>query len=119
MLSFQVAFGLSSRTNLNVIYSAIPEIHVVDAFFFITELGYYPLALGVPWLRYHDVNIQFVANKVTFDSEQCRKHHNAYGRPTWIKGLVSIPEQRAPNKMVFIGCAALLHLHRKRKLEIQ
>ena len=46
-------------------------------------------------------------------------HYNAHGRPTWIKGLDVIPEQPAPrNRMVFIGCTVLLHLHRKKRLDI-
>ena len=46
-------------------------------------------------------------------------HHNAHGRPTWIKGLNFIPERPAPrNRIAFIGCAALLHLHRKKKLDV-
>jgi len=66
--------------------------HVEDAFFFVTKLGHYPLVLGIPWLRHHDVNIRFIANKITFDSERCCKHHNAHGRPTWIRGLEFIPK---------------------------
>ena len=94
--------------------------HVENAFFFITRLGHYPLILGIPWLRHHDSSIRFSTNKVTFDSEWCCKNHNAHGRPTWIKGLEFIPERPArPNRMAFIGCAALLHLHRRKKLEIQ
>ena len=41
-----------------------------------TKLGHYPHVLGIPWLQHHDVSIRFTANKVTFDSERCCKHHN-------------------------------------------
>ena len=93
--------------------------HVEDIFFFITRLGYYPLVLSIPWFRQHDVNIQFILNKLTFDSERCCMHHNTDGHPTWIKGLYFITERPAPqNRMAFIGCATLLHLHRKKKLDI-
>ena len=93
--------------------------HVEDTFFFVTRLGHYPLVLGIPWFRHHDVNIRFTFNKVTFDSEWCYTHHNAHGYPTLMKGLDFIPERPAPrNRMAFIGCAALLHLHRKNRLDI-
>ena len=93
--------------------------HVEDAFFFVIRLGHYPLVLGIPWLRHHDVNIRFIRNKLTFDSERCCAHHHAHGHPTWIKGLDFIPERPAPrNRMAFIGCAALLHQHRKKRLDI-
>ena len=93
--------------------------HVEDAFFFVRGLGHYLLILGIPWLRHHDVNIRFILNKLTFDSERCCTHHNAYGRPTWIKGLDFIPERPAcRNQMAFIGCATLLYLHRKKRLDM-
>ena len=56
--------------------------HMEDAFFFVTKLDHYPLILGIPWLRHHDVNIRFISNKVTFNSQQYCKYHNAHGRPT-------------------------------------
>ena len=93
--------------------------HMEDAFLYVTRFGHYPLILRIPWLRHHDVNIRFILNRLTFDSEQCCTHHNAHGHPTWIKGLDFIPKRPAPrNRMAFIGCAALLHLHRKKKLDI-
>ena len=62
----------------------------------VNTIGHYPLVLGIPWLRHHDVNIRFILNKLTFGSEQCCTHYNAHGRPTWIKGLDFIPEWPAP-----------------------
>ena len=86
--------------------------HVEDAFVFVTGPGHNLLVLCIPWLQHHDVNIRFILNKLTFDSEQCCTNHNAHGSPTWIKGLDFIPEWPAlRNQMVFIGCATLLHLY--------
>ena len=31
--------------------------HVEEAFSFITKLGHYPLVLGIPWRRHHDISI--------------------------------------------------------------
>ena len=36
---------------------------------FVTKLGHYSIVLGLPWLRFHDVNIRFSKNTVTFDSD--------------------------------------------------
>jgi hypothetical protein len=33
---------------------------------FITKLGHYPIVLGIPWLRLHDVAVRFASNTVTF-----------------------------------------------------
>jgi predicted aspartyl protease len=35
---------------------------------FITKLGHYPIVLGIPWLKQHDVAIIFTSNVVTFGS---------------------------------------------------
>src|SRR5436853_3938933 len=91
--------------------------HVEEAFFFITKLGHYPIVLGIPWRRHHDVSIRYSQNKVTFDSKLCCQQHNAHGRPTWIKGLDFIPENPPPNRMAFVGCSALLR-HVKKGLQV-
>jgi hypothetical protein len=33
---------------------------------FVTKLGYYPIVLGIPWLKEHNVAIRFASNLVTF-----------------------------------------------------
>jgi len=38
---------------------------------FITKLGHYPIVLGIPWLRLHDVAVRFAFNTVTFGSQYC------------------------------------------------
>ena len=32
----------------------------------IMKLGYYPIVLGIPWLRLYDVTVRFASNTVTF-----------------------------------------------------
>ena len=90
--------------------------HVEEAFFFITKLGHYPLVIGIPWWRHHDISIRYSKNKVTFVLDLCCRKHNAHGRPTCIEGLEKVTERA--HKMAFIGSAALLHLRRKRGLRI-
>jgi hypothetical protein len=43
---------------------------------FVTKLGYYPIILGIPWLKQHDVVIHFASNLVTFRSQYCLAHCN-------------------------------------------
>ena len=88
--------------------------HMERATFFITQLGHYPLVLGIPWLKEHNATIRWRANTITFDSLECSKVHNAFGRPSWIKGLDFIPEPPRPGGMAFVGGAALLSLSRRR-----
>jgi hypothetical protein len=46
----------------------------------ITKLGHYPIVLGIPWLRLHDVAVRFASNTVTFGSQYCITHcHDTSG----------------------------------------
>ena len=36
---------------------------------FITTLGHYKVVLGIPWMRHHDVTIDFTTNSLAFKSE--------------------------------------------------
>jgi len=38
---------------------------------FVTTLGGYHLTLGIPWLKHHDVKIDFASNSLTFETEYC------------------------------------------------
>jgi len=40
----------------------------------VTKLGGYHLTLGIPWLKHHDVKIDFASNSLTFESEYCLKN---------------------------------------------
>ena len=41
---------------------------------FVTTLGGYHLTLGIPWLKHHDVKIDFASNSLPFESEYCLKN---------------------------------------------
>jgi hypothetical protein len=45
---------------------------------YLSSLGYYPLILGIYWLKRHDVNIYFTKNDIQFSLPECLPHH-AYG----------------------------------------
>jgi hypothetical protein len=58
---------------------------------FITKLGHYPIVLGIPWLRLHDVAVRFASNTVTFGSQCCITHcHDA---PVTIQGVTEKPPE--------------------------
>jgi hypothetical protein len=83
---------------------------------FVTKLGHYPLVLGIPWLRLHDVRIGFASNQVCFESEYCLAQCVPEGKPVGIQGISIDPPER-PN-ISMIGAAPLLTLHKKKKLEV-
>ena len=70
--------------------------------------------LEIPWLHEHDATIRYRANTITFDYYECCRYHNAFGRPTWIKGLDFILEPPQPKRMAFINSEALLSLRRRK-----
>ena len=41
---------------------------------FVTQLGHYPIVLGIPWMDLHDINIRFHSRTVTFGSQYCSTH---------------------------------------------
>jgi hypothetical protein len=42
------------------------EDHKEQLLMFVTKLGYYPIVLGTPFVRLHDVVVRFASNTVTF-----------------------------------------------------
>jgi transposase InsO family protein/predicted aspartyl protease len=48
--------------------------HQEDIPMFVTKLGHYPMVLGMPWLRRHDVCLRFARNQIIFDSSYCLQH---------------------------------------------
>jgi hypothetical protein len=53
---------------------------------YLTSLGYYPLVLGIPWLKKHDVTINFAKNDIQFSSPGCLPHRTMV-TPIPVKGL--------------------------------
>jgi len=57
-----------------------------------TKLGHYPVVLGIPWLRLHNVAVLLASNTVTFGSQYCITHcHNA---PVTVQGVTKDPPER-------------------------
>lgn len=61
-----------------------------------TQLAYYPIVFGMPWLKQHDPTIRFAAHTITFDSDYCRKYCNLPGRPSKLRALQDVPKTARP-----------------------
>jgi hypothetical protein len=94
--------------------------HLEEALLYVTKLGHYPIVLGIPWLRRHDVSIRFPTNTVTFNSPYCISSCNSEKGPVSIQGLDFIPERPHPpcQQMSLLGASAFLELQQKENLEI-
>jgi hypothetical protein len=53
---------------------------------YLTSLGYYPLVLGIPWVKRHNVTINFTKNDIKFSLPRCLPHCTKVA-PIPIKGL--------------------------------
>jgi hypothetical protein len=58
---------------------------------FITKLGHYPIVLGIPWLRLHDVAVHFASNTVTFGSQYCITH--CHDTSVTVQGVTEEPPE--------------------------
>jgi hypothetical protein len=58
---------------------------------FVTKLGHYPIVLGIPWLRLHDVAVRFASNTVTFGSQYCVNH--CQKAPVTVQGVTEEPPE--------------------------
>src|SRR5258706_2653106 len=62
---------------------------------FVTQLGHYPIVLGIPWLGRHNVNISFARHTITFDSSFCLHHCTAHAFT--VQGIsIDTPEEQPP-----------------------
>ncbi|KAI4219224.1 MAG: hypothetical protein L6R36_008475 [Xanthoria steineri] len=48
--------------------------HVEKLFLYVTGLNQYPIILGLPWLRRHEIDANFGSNTLTMSSSHCLKH---------------------------------------------
>lgn len=86
--------------------------HKENLIAFVTKLGHYPIVLGIPWLRHHDVAIRFASNDVTFDSDYCLTHcaSNTVG----LQGTTTIPAHGGNPAICAISAASFRTLCHKR-----
>jgi len=59
------------------------------------DVGHYPIVLGVPWLRYHDVQTDRRLHKISLDSlfclKTCIEHGNLISRPGICRAILMHP----------------------------
>jgi hypothetical protein len=55
---------------------------------YVASIGHYPLILGIPWLKKHDVSINFPKMDIQFPSPNCLAHRSKI-TPTLIKGITT------------------------------
>lgn len=84
--------------------------HVEEIPMFITNLGHYPIVLGIPWLRRHDVSIHWAKNTVSFDSDYCLQYCTDIAASTT---GISIPTPERPNTISTISALSFRRLVRK------
>jgi hypothetical protein len=53
---------------------------------YIVSIGHYPLVLGIPWLKKHNININFAEMDMQFPSPNCLPHCKRI-TPTPIKAI--------------------------------
>ena len=58
--------------------------------FILTDLGHYPVILGIKWLQKHDVTIKWGANMVLLNSPYCKKNYLESGRTAIVPGIINI-----------------------------
>jgi hypothetical protein len=61
---------------------------------FVTKLGRYPIVLGIPWLKQHDIVICVASNLVTFGSQYCLAH--CVDRAVTVRGTSEEPPDVLP-----------------------
>jgi len=66
--------------------------------FFVTKLSQYPVVLGLPWLRLHDVTSKWAANTVKFEFPYCKRYCFVKS-PFTIHGYVPEIKKDAPLKL--------------------
>ncbi|KAH0604494.1 uncharacterized protein H6S33_006871, partial [Morchella sextelata] len=67
--------------------------HRETASCFVTKLGHYPIVMGIPWMRRHDVTIRPKKNLLVFDSQSCCQHCSLSGTTVTVHGIsVPLPE---------------------------
>lgn len=68
-------------------------------FLFVTTLSYYPIILGIPWLKLHNPELRFGKETMLFNSEFCQKHCNVPLRPTRIHAVPDVPPRDRPENI--------------------
>jgi len=61
---------ITHTTTINLLINE----HQEELPMFDTQLGHYPIVLGIPWIDLHNINTRFHSRTVTFGSQYCSTH---------------------------------------------
>lgn len=75
---------------------------------YVTHLGHYFVVLGIPWMRRHNVKLDFAANAILFDSPRCIHQCNDDPVPAYVQGISS-PLPATHNLEIERVSAAVFH----------
>jgi transposase InsO family protein len=59
--------------------------------FYVTQLGSYPIVLGMPWLRQHDPLVSFGGHNMHFNSPYCQQHCHMPGQSSKVTAMHTVP----------------------------
>jgi hypothetical protein len=62
--------------------------HYENLIAYVASIGHYPLILGIPWLKKHDMSINFPKMDIQFPLPNCLAHRSKI-TPTPIKGITT------------------------------
>lgn len=57
--------------------------------FFVTRLGHYPIIMGIPWMKHHDLLLRPRQNQIRFASPSCLSQCSISGQPVVAQGIRS------------------------------
>jgi transposase InsO family protein len=58
---------------------------------YVTQLGSYPIVLGMPWLKQHDPLISFGSHTLRFNSPYCQQHCSMPELPSKVTAMHTVP----------------------------
>jgi hypothetical protein len=67
---------------------------------FVTQLAYYPVVLGMPWLKQHDPSVGFASHTFTFELWDSRLLRVT----SWARGCLGDPQRVHVRPHVTVTC---------------
>lgn len=61
--------------------------------YFFTKLGHYPIVLGIPWLRKHNITTRWQQNSLSFSSSYCQEHCLYSTAKQELRGITNVPSR--------------------------
>lgn len=88
--------------------------HLEYAPFLVTKLGHYPIVMGLPWMRHHDLVLRPRQNQIIFSSPSCVRQCSVSRQPVTAQGITSkMSPPRAPIHVAALKAFQFTRLLRK------